>query len=65
MLNMWEDQEFVYFAYSKTMSEKVFTAYFHVGYPLKHQENAYLGLETSFLSDPSPIIGYACHSLPN
>ena len=27
------------------MSEKVFTAYFHVGYPLKHQENAYLGLE--------------------
>ena len=22
-------------------------------------------LDVSFLSDPSPIIGYACHSLPN
>ena len=49
MLNMWEDQGFVHVSYIMAMSEKVFTAYFHVGYPLKHQGNAYLGPETSYL----------------
>ena len=39
----------MYFAYSTTMSENVFAAYFHVGNLLKHQENAYLGLGTSYL----------------
>ena len=45
MLNVWEDQGFVYFAYCMTMSEKVFTDFHHLfslHLPIKAARNCML-----------------------